>query len=183
MGFHRVVALEWTPQLVNGIGQVQNLRIHLMDQCVQLVHGVQDLDALGVWVEAHLEWTRHGADPATELILGILEALGHIVDGLIFLILVRLHSCDCRLEWTMLALVANRVQQLTVGAQQTGAVGLDLAVFLAETELNSEPVDLHKEYKNNAHDYRHLSHNFMPAHALDWRSTKTINCQPNEQRN
>jgi len=42
----------------------------------------------------------------------------------------------------VLALVADGVQQLAVGAQESSAVGLDLTMFLAETELNSEPVDL-----------------------------------------
>lgn len=92
---------------MNGIGQVQDLRVHLVHQGLQLVHRVEDLDALGVWVEAHLEGAGHAADPATELVLGILEALGHIVDGLVLLILVGLHCRRGGLEGAMLALVAD----------------------------------------------------------------------------
>lgn len=134
--------LEWTPQLLNGIGQMKYLRVHLMHQCLQLIDRVENLDAFGMRIEAHLERTRHGADPATELVLGILETLGHVVDGLIFLILIRLHGGDGGLECAMLALVADGVEQLAVGAQQTGTVGLDLTVLLAQTELDGEPVDL-----------------------------------------
>lgn len=116
-----------------------------MHQCLQLINGIENLNTFGVRIEAHLEGTRHGADPATELILGILETLSHIVDGLIFLILIRLHCSHCGLEGAMLALIADGMEQLTVGAQQTSTVGLDLTVLLAQTELNGEPVDLQKQ--------------------------------------
>jgi len=139
------IHLERASQLGDGVGQVQDLRVHLVHQGLQLVNGVQNLDALGVRVEAHLEGTRHGADPATELVLGILEALGHVVDGLVLLVLVGLHGRGGGLEGTVLALVADGMEQLAVGAQESSAVGLDLTVFLAETELNSEPVDLEIE--------------------------------------
>lgn len=138
------IHLERASQLGDGVGQMQNLRVHLVHQSLQLVDGVQHLDALGVRVETHLEWTRHGAHPATELVLGILEALGHIVDGLVLLILVGLHGGGCGLEGAVLALVADGMEQLTVGAQESSTVGLDLTMFLAETELNSEPVNLEK---------------------------------------
>lgn len=141
--------LEWTPQLLDGIGKMQDFGVHLVDKSLQFVDRVEDLDAFGVRIEAHFEWTRHGAHPATELVLGILEALGYIVNGLILLILIRLHSCGSRLKGAMLALVADGMQQFTVGAQETSSVGLDLAVFLAETELNSEPVDLFNQNKSN----------------------------------
>lgn len=134
--------LERTPQLLNSIGQMKNLRVHLVHQCLQFVHRVENLNALGVRVETHLEGTRHGAHPTAELVLGILETLGHIVDGLILLILVGLHSSHSGLEGAMLALVADGVQQLAVGAEQTGTVGLHLTVLLAQTELDGEPVDL-----------------------------------------
>jgi len=145
------IHLERASQLGDGVGQVQDLRVHLVHQGLQLVNGVQNLDALGVRVEAHLEGTRHGADPATELVLGILEALGHVVDGLVLLVLVGLHGRGSGLEGTVLALVADGVQQLTVGAQESSAIGLDLTMFLAETELNSKPVDL--EINKNKNTY------------------------------
>lgn len=142
------LGLERAAQLLDSVGQVQDLGVHLVDQSLQLVHGVEDLDALGVRVEAHLEGTGHGADPATELVLGVLEALGHVVDGLVLLVLVRLDGRGGGLEGAVLALVADGVEQLAVGAQESGAVGLDLTVFLAETELNSEPVDLQIENRS-----------------------------------
>lgn len=121
---------------------MKNLRVHLVHQCLQFVHRIENLNTFGVRVEAHLEGTRHGAHPTAELVLGILETLGHIVDGLILLILVGLHCSHSWLEGAMLALVADGVQQLAVGAEQTGTVGLNLTVLLAQTELHGEPVDL-----------------------------------------
>ena len=41
----------------------------------------------------------------------------------------------------MLALVADRVQELTVSREQTGTVGFGLVTLLAQTELDGEPVD------------------------------------------
>jgi hypothetical protein len=77
-----------------------------------------------------------------ELLLGIFEALGDVVDGLVLLVLVGLDGCEGGLEGPVLGLVADGVQQLSVGGEQTGAVSLDLIVLLAETKLNSEPVHL-----------------------------------------
>lgn len=124
---------------------MEYLRVHLMHQCLQFINGIENLNTFGVRIEAHLEGTRHGANPATEFILGILETLSHIVDGLIFLILIRLDSSNCGLEGTMLTLIADGMEQLTVGTQQTSTVGLHLTVLLAQTELNGEPVDLQKQ--------------------------------------
>lgn len=121
---------------------MKDLGVKLSDQRVQLVHRVQDLDPFRVRVESHLEGSRHGGHPATELLLGVLEALGHVVDGLVLLVLVRLQRRGCGVEWAQLRLVADRVQELTVGRQQTGTIGLDFTIFLAQTELDSEPVDL-----------------------------------------
>lgn len=121
---------------------MQDLGVELSHQRVQFVDRVQDLDALGVWVESDLEGARHGGHPATELLLGVLEALGHIVDGLVLLVLVRLQRGGCGVEGAQLGLVADGVQELTVGRQETGSVRLDFAIFLAQAELDSEPVDL-----------------------------------------
>lgn len=49
------LGLERAAQLLDGVGQVQDLGVHLVDQSLQLVHGIEDFDALGVRVEAHLE--------------------------------------------------------------------------------------------------------------------------------
>lgn len=95
-----------------------------------------------MWVEADLEWPGHGRDPAAELFLGILEALGDVVDWLVFLVLVGLDGGAGRVKSAVLGLVADGVQQFSVGRQQTGTVGLDFVVFLAQTELYGEPVDL-----------------------------------------
>lgn len=133
---------EGLAQFVDGIRQVQDLSVELCHECVQLVDRVQDLDALRVRVESHLEGSRHGGHPATELLLGVLEALGDVVDGLVLLILVRLEGGGGGVEGAQLGLVADGVQELTVGGQEASAVRLDFAIFLAETELDSEPVDL-----------------------------------------
>lgn len=121
---------------------MQDLCVELGDQRVQFIDGVEDLDALGVRVESHLEGARHGGDPAPELLLGVLEALGHEVDGLVLLVLVRLQGGGGRIEGAQLGLVADGVQKLPVGGQQTGTVRLDFTILFAQSELDSEPVDL-----------------------------------------
>lgn len=131
-------------QLLYGVGQVHHLRSQLRHESLQLFDRVQlnDLDALGVGVEADLEGARHLGHPLAELLLSVFEALGDEVDWLILLILVRLDSCGRRIEWTVFWLVTHGVQQLAVSGQQTGAVGFDFVVFLAQAELNCEPVNL-----------------------------------------
>lgn len=123
---------------------MQQFGVHLCDEGVQFVNRVQHLDTFGVRVESHFERTRHGRDPSSEFLLGILETFGYIVDGLVFLVLVRLDGCRGRFEWSQLRFVAQSVQQFTVGRKQTGTVGLDIvaASLLAQTELNGEPVNL-----------------------------------------
>lgn len=121
---------------------MEHFGVELRHERLQLVDRVQDLDALGVRIEADLEGTRHAGHPPTELLLGIFEALGDEVDWLILLILVRLDSCLCGVEWTVLGLVAHRVQQLAIGGQQTGTIGFDLVVFFAQAKLNCKPVNL-----------------------------------------
>lgn len=121
---------------------MQHLGVELMHQGVQLVDGVEHLDAARVRVEAHLEWTRHGRHPAPELVLGVLEALGDIVHRLVFLVLVGLDGGDGRLEGSELGFVAQSVEQLTVGAQEAGAVGLDLSGLFAQAKFNRKPVYL-----------------------------------------
>lgn len=133
---------EGLAQFVDGIRQVQDLGVELCHECVQLVYRVQDLNALRVRVESNLEGSRHGGHPATELLLGVLEALGDVVDGLVLLILVRLERSGGGVEGAQLGLVADGVQELTIGGQEASTVRLDFAIFLAETELDSEPVDL-----------------------------------------
>ena len=129
-------------QLVDGVRQVEHLSVELVDEGLQLVHGIQHLDAPRVRVEAHLEGSRHVGHPAPELVLGVLEALRDEVDGLVFLVLVGLDGGQGRLEGPQLRLVAEGVQKLPVGAEQPGAVGFHGAVLFAKTELHCEPVDL-----------------------------------------
>lgn len=52
-------------ELLDGVGEVQHLRVQLPDESLQLVHGVEHFHALGVGVEAHLEGSRHGGHPAS----------------------------------------------------------------------------------------------------------------------
>lgn len=134
--------LEGATHLRDGVAQVQDFGVHLLDEGLQFIDGVEDLNTFGVGVEADLEGARHGGDPATELILGIGEALGHKVDWLIFLILVGLDGGGGGLEGTVLTFVAKRVQQFTVGGQETGSISFHLTTFLAQTEFHGKPVDL-----------------------------------------
>lgn len=140
-------------QLVDGVGQVEHLGVELVHEGLQLVHGVQHLDAPRVRVEAHLEGSRHVGHPAPELVLGVLEALRDEVDGLVFLVLVGLHGGYGRFEGPQFRLVAEGVQQLSVGAEQAGAVGLHGAVLLAKAELHCEPVHL-KVYQLNVQNFQ-----------------------------
>lgn len=77
-----------------------------------------------------------------EFLLCVLEAVCNVVYGLVLLILVGLHGGECGLEGAVLGLVTDGVEELAVGREQTGAVGLHLVVLLAKTELNREPVHL-----------------------------------------
>lgn len=131
-------------QLLYRVRQVHHFCSQLCHESFQLFDRVQlnDFDAFGVGVEADFEWTRHLGDPFAELFLGVFEAFGDEVDWLIFLILVRLNSCACWVEWTVFWLVAHGMQQLSISGQQTGAVGFDFVVFLAQTEFDCEPVNL-----------------------------------------
>lgn len=79
--------------------------------------------------------------PATEFLLGVFETLGHVIYRLILLILVLLEGGSLRVESSVLALVAQRVQQLAVGRQQASTVSLDLGTLLAKTEFDGEPID------------------------------------------
>lgn len=87
-----------------------------------------------------------------ELVLGVLETLRDEIDRLVFLVLVRLHRGDGRLERPQLRFAGHRVQQLAVRGQQPRAVRLHLAVLLAKAELDREPVDLraHKTFSQSA---------------------------------
>lgn len=54
-----------SPHFVDSVSEVQHLCVQLPDEGIQLLHGVEDLDALCVRVEADLEWSRHGGHPAS----------------------------------------------------------------------------------------------------------------------
>lgn len=120
---------------------MEHLQVELPHQVVQPVDAVEHLDALGVRVVPDLVRPAHGGHPPSELLLGVFEALGDVVDGLVLLVLVRLHGGHLGVEGSVLGLVGDGVEQFAVGGQQAGAVGLHLAVLLAEPELDGEPVD------------------------------------------
>lgn len=80
--------------------------------------------------------------PTAEFLFGILEALRHEVDRLVILILVLLNGGGLWLERSMLAFAAReRVKELAVGGQKAGAVGFHIRPFLAEAELDGEPIN------------------------------------------
>lgn len=64
---------------------------------------------------------------------------------MVLLVLVGLERGGGGLEGSQLGLVTEGVKELPNGRQQSCAVGLQLLVLLAETELYSEPVDLQAE--------------------------------------
>ena len=112
LGFWGWVGLaEGLAELVDGVREVQHFGVELRHQRLELVDRVQHLDALCVWVESHLEGSGHGGHPATELLLGVLEALGHVVDGLVLLVLVGLQGGGRGIEGSQLGLVAHGVQE------------------------------------------------------------------------
>lgn len=80
-----------------------------------------------------------------EFIFGIFETFSYIIDRLVFLVLVGLHGGGRGLKGSELRLVAERVQQLADGGQESGAVRLQLLVLLAQAELHGEPVYLSKD--------------------------------------
>lgn len=141
-------------QLFDCVRQVHHFCSEMCDERLQLFDGVKldNLDGLCVWIEAHLEGSRHGGHPLAELLLGILEALGHEVDWLILLVLVGLDSGGGWVEWTVLRLVAHSMQQLSVGGQESSAISFDLIVFFAQAELNCKPVNLFRAEENKISD-------------------------------
>lgn len=96
-------------------------------------------------VEAYFERPGHGGHPAPELVFGIFKALGYVVDGLVLLVLVGLYGGGRGFEGPVLGFVAQGVQKLSVSGQESSTVSLDGSIFFAETELNSEPVDLEEK--------------------------------------
>lgn len=123
---------------------MEDFGVELVDERLELVDGVEHLHAAGVGVEAHLEGPRHVRHPTPELVLGVLEALGDVVDRLVLLVLVGLDGRRGGLEGPQLGLVAERVQKLAVRAEEARAVRLHVALFLAKAELHGEPVYLPK---------------------------------------
>lgn len=130
---------------VYSIRQMEDLCVELVYKRLEFLHRVEHLDAAGVRVESHFERPRHGRHPAPELILHVVEALRHVVDRLVLLVLVGLDGRHRRFEGSQLRLIAQSVEQLPVGAQQAGAVGFHNTAFLAQTELDSEPINLQND--------------------------------------
>lgn len=93
-------------------------------------------------IETYFEGSGHSGYPTTELVLGIFETFGYVVNGLVFLILIGLYGGGCGFECTMFTFVGDGMQQFAVRGQETSTISLDLAMFFAQTEFNSEPVDL-----------------------------------------
>lgn len=102
---------------IDGIRQVKNLGVELVHKRFKLRNIIEHFDATGVRIESHLERPRHGRHPTPELVFHVVKALRHIIDGLVLLVLVRLHRGGCRLERPQLWLVAERVQELAVCAE------------------------------------------------------------------
>lgn len=72
---------------VEGVRDVGKLDVELGYRTFEPLDAVKDLDLLRVRVVPDLERPRHRRYPAPELLLRVLEAVGHVVNRLIFLIL------------------------------------------------------------------------------------------------
>ena len=79
-----------------------------------------------------------------DFFLHVVEALGHVVDGLVVLVVVLLYARLARVKLALLGHVGQGVVQLTKGRQQPGPVGPHLAVLTAQAELHGEPVQLQR---------------------------------------
>ena len=63
------------------------LDVELRHGALEPLHTVEDLDGLCVGVEPDFEWSRHAGHPTAELLLGVVEAVCHVVDWLVVLVL------------------------------------------------------------------------------------------------
>lgn len=134
---------------VDGVREVKHLCVQLVHQWLQLLYGIQYLDPSRVWVEPDLEGSGHLGDPPSEFVFHVVDAVGHVVDGLIFLILVGLDSGGSGIEWSVLWLVRESVEELSVGAEESSSVHFGFAAFFAETEFYCEPVNLERQITVN----------------------------------
>lgn len=101
---------------VDGVREVQHLCVQLLHQGFQFLHGIQYLDPSCMRVEPDLEGSGHLGDPPSELVLHVLNAVSHVVDRLVLLVLVGLDSGASRVEWSVFWFVGEGVQELSVGA-------------------------------------------------------------------
>ena len=76
------------------------------------------------------------------LLLGVLEALGDVVDRLVLGDGVFLQGSLGWLKGSLLRLIREAVLQLPEGRQQPGAVSLQFTVLATHSELHSEPIAL-----------------------------------------
>ena len=76
------------------------------------------------------------------LILGVFEAVRHIVDGLVLGDGVLLDAGLLRKELSDLGFVGEAVLELPERGEQAGAVRLQVAVLAAQAKLHREPVAL-----------------------------------------
>lgn len=109
------------------------------EQDLHLPRGVQDVDALGVWVVAHAEVPRDGVGELYHLVLSIFKRVGHEVHGLVLSDRVLLDPGLLRLEVPKLWFVGQTVLKLPEGRQETSPESLQLSVLPAQTKLDGEP--------------------------------------------
>merc|ERR1719259_1319208 len=83
---------------------------------------------------------RDGGREVYHLLLGVLKALGHVVEGLVGGDGVLGHACLGWVEGQQFGLVAHGVLQLTERREQTRAVRLDGPLLATHAELHREPV-------------------------------------------
>jgi hypothetical protein len=87
------------------------------------------------------------AEASPELLHDVLDALGDKVGALVVEILVWLDAGDVRVERQLFRLVRERVLQFPEAAQQACSVCPDFRAFLAQAELDREPVELESKKK------------------------------------
>lgn len=83
-------------------------------------------------------------------LLGIFEALSHVVHGLVLRDGVLLEGRFGRVERPQLRLAANGVLELAERRQEAGTIGFQGSVLPAESELDGEPVALQPRAKREA---------------------------------
>merc|ERR1719342_1563718 len=70
-------------KLVESINEVSNFIVNVRYQLLNLSLGIKDFNCLSISVVADPKWSRNSGRKVNHLLLGILEALGHVVEGLV----------------------------------------------------------------------------------------------------